>query len=273
MISNQLIVILFIITNTLNLIQSLQMKSNRFCIINCENSKTWSPIFFEEMFIKLLSQPDDEWTAINVANGDTLPHDLIEYKGVVITGSHFNCRDKESIPWFDNLCEFIRLASTKEQIRLYGGCFGCQIIAYALGGIVDYNPNKRFILKAETVVPNHSNFVNTFNIENPLDGYKVLVSHGDCVKVLPEHSVLLASSVSCSHEIYVTGKYKNILAFQSHPEFELQYAIKDRIWPRVVEDKKRLSAEEITVALESFKGFNNDDANKLGELISNFLHK
>jgi hypothetical protein len=35
--------------------------------------------------------------------------------------------------------------------RIYGGCFGHQIVAHALGGMVDYNPNERFILKAETI--------------------------------------------------------------------------------------------------------------------------
>ena len=45
--------------------------------------------------------------------------------------------------------------------RIYGGCFGCQIIAHALGGIVDFNPGKRFLLKAETieVVDNFENYL------------------------------------------------------------------------------------------------------------------
>ena len=45
--------------------------------------------------------------------------------------------------------------------RIYGGCFGCQIIAHALGGIVDFNPGERFLLKAETieVIDNFENYL------------------------------------------------------------------------------------------------------------------
>ena len=38
--------------------------------------------------------------------------------------------------------------------------FRCQIIAHALGGEVDYNPNKRFILKAETLFLSQPKFSN-----------------------------------------------------------------------------------------------------------------
>jgi GMP synthase (glutamine-hydrolysing) len=99
-------------------------------------------------------------------------------------------------------------------IKIYGGCFGCQVIAHALGGIVDYNPDKRFVLKLENI-----SFLQTSYQEEgekqdqkqmsqcddllQLSGreLKVIVSHGDCVLSLPRGAALLASSATCAHEV------------------------------------------------------------------------
>jgi GMP synthase-like glutamine amidotransferase len=124
----------------------------RFCVINCENSAAWKPIDFAEMFQQTLAQPNDVWTRCNVAMDEELPSDILTYQGLVITGSHFNCRDRERLPWFDKVCDIIRNASINAQPRIYGGCFGCQIIAFALGGVVDRNPQEKFVLRAERIV-------------------------------------------------------------------------------------------------------------------------
>lgn len=99
----------------------------------------------------------------------------------MITGSQFNCRNRDAHPWFDQLCQLIKEAAEKGRPRIYGGCFGCQIIAVALGGHVDYNPDRRFILKAEKILPN-KNFFDY--LPDPLgankrdDYYNIIVSHG-----------------------------------------------------------------------------------------------
>ena len=107
--------------------------------------------------------------------------------------------------------------------RLYGGCFGCQIIADALGGKVGYNPSpderKRFALLAETIlIPDPEEFTSpaardlaaSMTTKSP----KVIVSHGDCVLEMPEGSVKIASSASCNHEIFLAGQHLNILGVQ-----------------------------------------------------------
>jgi GMP synthase-like glutamine amidotransferase len=101
--------------------------------------------------------------------------------------------------------------------------------------------------------------------------YKLIVSHGDCVCVLPPESVLLGSSQTCANEMYLTGKYRNIFACQSHPEFEYEYCIKERIWPAVTETRKRLNDEEIKAAAESFENFNREDSKCLLSMIKSFL--
>lgn len=101
--------------------------------------------------------------------------------------------------------------------------------------------------------------------------YKLIVSHGDCVCVLPPESVLLGSSQTCTNEMYLTGKYRNIFACQSHPEFEYEYCIKERIWPAVTGTRKRLNDEEIKAAAESFENFNREDSKCLLSMIKSFL--
>ena len=146
---------------------------------------------------------------------------------------------------------------------LVGVCFGAQIIAHALGGEVGKNPNDRgFILLAETICFNSAlnnkpelrccrTAVKRIDDEEGLA--KILVSHGDsCVK-LPPHATLLASSRSCTNEVYTCGG--NVLCCQGHPEFDYDYAIVQRIWPAVVEKNKRLGEEEVAAAIASFVGY------------------
>jgi hypothetical protein len=72
--------------------------------------------------------------------------------------------------------------------------------------------------------------------------------------------------------MYVTGIYKNIFCCQSHPEFDYEYAIKDRIWKHVVEKNNRLSEAEILVAMESFEDYTSKDSKILLTMIKSFLH-
>lgn len=308
----------------------------------------------------------------------------------------------------------VLLYSIPRSPRIYAGCFGCQIVAYALGGVVSYNPDKRFVLKAETinVVHNFSEHLLSahpptaairdsteqaegveegeesslstekihgccsYNAQDPcavmrasvsraaynscpcpcnaltdsdlggdtigsnsvydiqgaddcvdlaavshalpialavesvrsetetacvsrqesedctdgegegctggaahtgskrstaIKALKIIVSHGDCVETLPPDSTLLGSSSSCTNEMYVSGSYRNIFSCQSHPEFEYDYCIKERIWPSVVTLNKRLNEEEIKTAVESFESHTRDDSEVLLGVIKSFL--
>jgi GMP synthase-like glutamine amidotransferase len=247
-------------------------RNKRFLVINCENSTAWNPISFADMFQKSFGQEDDVWDELSIAKGEVLDPSIHGYyDGIVITGSRFNVRD--SLPWYDTLCQFILDAANNGIPRIYGGCFGCQIIAKALGGNVDCNPSKRFVLKAEAIYPIEPYFSENLRCDDTdkKPFYRLIESHGDCVVTLPENAVRLASSETCQNEMYLAGKHKNILAAQSHPEFELGYAIRERIWPRVVDQLHRLNEEEVEIAKKSFDEFHPDDPQLINRLISRFL--
>ena len=275
----------------------------KYLVINCEDSKAWTTAAddgcgtFADMFRTKLSRVGDTWSSVNTAaNGDedTLSSLLDDaFDGVVITGSHYNIRDNR--PWFASLCELICTAAKEGYPRIYGGCFGCQIIAHALGGHVDRNPNQKFILRAESVTIDV-----TLLTRNLIPGYsshhmmmrllslnesscaestttattltlKLLESHGDCVCDLPPEAIRLGTSTSCVNEMFIAGKNNNILGCQSHPEFDLQLCIYDRILPAVMKNR-RLSEEERIAAVASFDGFVLDDSILMLDIISSFLH-
>jgi GMP synthase-like glutamine amidotransferase len=247
----------------------------KFCVIDCDHAPAWRERPFSAMFKMLLECPGDEWDIVHVDAGEAVPSKVDEYAGVVITGSRHCCRDADSLPWFEQLCTLVRTIYGKGSPQLYGGCFGCQIIAHALGGSVDKNPSGLFYLKAEILKQvNQFDIVLGENSSQPED-FKVLVSHGDCVLRLPPNSVVIAKSETCDHEIYScgAGAVHNILACQSHPEFELDYCVKQRIWPSVV-SSGRLTAEQQSEYQESFSEFSREiGSDQLMLVIKQFLHK
>jgi GMP synthase-like glutamine amidotransferase len=226
-------------------------------VLELDDSKAWSPISFGDMFTTHLSSPRLECSVIKVAAGAEFNVELLlsRFDAFVLTGSRFNCRDQDSLPWFQPLTELIRGVESDTTKRLYGGCFGCQVIAFALGGAVDYNLSGRFVLGAETItLAALAQAIPLFPSDKTT--VRAIVSHGDCVRTLPPtNSRLLGSSPSCQNEIFITGRFGNLLACQSHPEFDYEYAIAERIWPAVVEKNKRLSEKEVDTARASFASF------------------
>jgi GMP synthase (glutamine-hydrolysing) len=265
----------------------------KICILDCDDAKAWSPISFGDMFEEFVKAESDECVVVNIARENSLPANVFEFEVVVITGSRHNCRDGHNFPWFGPLCDLIRQAAATGAPRIYGGCFGCQVIGHALGGQVDYNPEKNMVLKAENIIVQPDLFAKYFGaayangpssptaVSDPSPTnvptselkttFNLIESHGDCVITLPPCAELLASSASCKHEVYVAGQHKNILACQSHPEFELQYSVHDRIWPEVVGRLQRLNEREIEEYKQTFDAYDGKDALFLRALIRAFL--
>ncbi|CAK4083077.1 unnamed protein product [Aphanomyces euteiches] len=169
----------------------------RFCVIHTEDAvDRWKERNFSDMFVDGLKSEGDSWVVINPATGDSLANVLDEgYDGIVITGSHYNVRDQ--LPWYEPLCDIIHHVAKTGMPRMYGGCFGHQIVAHALGGTAGYNP--RFVMKAETIKVLPA-FSKVFAAD--VTALQLLEVHGDCVVSLPPEAELLATSDSCAHEAY-----------------------------------------------------------------------
>ncbi|KAK3239011.1 hypothetical protein CYMTET_51030 [Cymbomonas tetramitiformis] len=170
----------------------------------------------------------------------------------LLHGSRFNAND-ESQEWITNLMLFIKEVYTKHtNTKLFGICFGCQLLARALGGACGRNPSGNIVMCAEQINPSlhllqREDFKHGFSsaADEPI---RVLQFHEDQVLKLPEEAELLASSPSAEVEMWSIGK--RVLAIQGHPELTpmmLRSSVKALV------TKGTLSKADEEATLASFK--------------------
>ncbi|TFK93407.1 class I glutamine amidotransferase-like protein [Polyporus arcularius HHB13444] len=181
---------------------------------------------FRELFRKSLpSHSDIEFIAdaFDVRNKQEYPENADIYDAVLLTGSSASAY--ENLDWINRLIEYVRfLAAEKPKIRIFGICFGHQIVARALGG---------------ECVPNGGNWeVGVTKIDLTETGKKLFgVSelnveqmHRDHVPAVPPSFHLLGSTpIAPNHgmvQLYdgaspdsVSPADVHIFTIQGHPEF------------------------------------------------------
>jgi len=220
----------------------------KFCVLHCEKAKQWEDM--DHHFQRHFEETGDEWKCFHVhKEGATFPS-FEDFKGFVITGSHNSAYDSD--PWIAKLLQWIRdfhrysKQHPEANLKLFGSCFGCQLIGEALGGHVERIPDdthktvfvdeSKMIYRVESVNPtSHFNsFIDKLNRNSgsqsqqyPPSSLALVESHGDQVRDLPPGSVHLASSISCHHEMFILDN--DILAIQSHPEWTLSEAERNTI--------------------------------------------
>ena len=196
--------------------------SRRFAVLDCEDAVKWDGHAIA--LSRLLSVDGEQWEHHRCWSGE-LPElsELHTYAGLVVTGSHHGANDDE--PWIDATRRFLAKAVVHGGVKVLGICFGCQLLAQALGGKVGPNPSGRFVLRREEIrcadaLTARDDFRAAAALVPPIasDPKKLalFVSHGDCVVALPPGASRLASSDSAETEIWSLGE--DVLAFQPHPE-------------------------------------------------------
>ncbi|KAL6690521.1 class I glutamine amidotransferase-like protein [Trichoderma pleuroticola] len=128
---------------------------------------------------------------------------------LLLTGSKHNSFEDD--PWILRLVEHIRTAYQTTEIPIVGVCFGHQIIARALGGVIQRNP------KGWEVSVDSINLTlkgrELFNCAS-LDLHQM---HRDAVLQLPDGIDNLGTSSVCGIQgLYAPGR---IFSLQAHPEF------------------------------------------------------
>lgn len=142
------------------------------------------------------------------------PNRVVDCDGYLITGSRASVYDDE--PWIVRLQDFVRELDDA-RAKTVGICFGHQLVAAALGGVVD---------RADV---GWGVGVHTWEVvdDEPwmrprLPGFRLLASHQDQVETLPPGARLLASSEFCPNAAFGIGGH--MFAVQGHPEFTKDYA-------------------------------------------------
>lgn len=169
---------------------------------------------YPRMMIDFISPflPDTEFETCSLIKNERLPR-LDHISSIIILGSPHGVYD--DIAWINPLMSFIQSAAYR-QIPQVGICFGHQIIAKAMGGIVEKAPNGWGI-------GCHSYDCRLENYWNSApQKLNLLVSHQDQVIEKPRDSIVLAHSSFTPNAILAYPDY-NILTCQAHPEYSLDF--------------------------------------------------
>ena len=166
---------------------------------------------FEDWMIEALAVCRSQVETVDVSVGEQLPA-FHQVSGVVITGSHAMVTEHHD--WSEYSAEWIKVAADK-QIPTLGICYGHQLIAYALGGSVDYMADGREV--GTLPVTLHPSAQEDALLHDLPEQILVQLSHRQAVMELPQDTVLLASSDRVPFEAFRYGD--RVWGMQFHPEF------------------------------------------------------
>jgi GMP synthase-like glutamine amidotransferase len=117
--------------------------------------------------------------------------------------------------WIEELKDFIRKRATKPA-KLIGICFGHQIIAQALGGVVIRSRYGWNVGVRPLAIKQRTSWM------QPTKKFLNLIfNHRDQVLRLPDGATLLAGDERCSVQMYTIEN--KILGIQAHPEYSAEY--------------------------------------------------
>ena len=217
-------------------------KEYRFALVDFEAAEKWSDNL--EVWKEALKLTDHPWKRYKAWNGEFPDEDELDaIQGVVIPGGAVSANDG----WAEGQA-FVKRLIERGKPQLYAGCFGSQLVAVSLGGIVGSNPAKKFCLQSEKIslLPGwykHPVLACIGSGPNrPLEHFKVrlLQSHGECVTQLPSDATLVASSKTTATEAWYVGS--NVLCMQAHPEWTPELLV-ERVLPALVR-KGRINESE-----------------------------
>lgn len=166
---------------------------------------------YPQMIVRQAGLTEDQVEVVDVLK-QPLP-DFSACAGVVITGSHAMVTD--NLPWSLAIETWIQ-QSRAHNIPILGICYGHQLIAKALGGMVDYHPQG---IEIGTVAV----FVNQENqADDPLfadlpSQFFAHATHSQSVRKLPPDAVHLAYNNFEANHAFRIGE--DIWGVQFHPEF------------------------------------------------------
>ena len=167
---------------------------------------------FERWFLRGMGLQSGELTVCNVFSDEPLPA-LATVDGIVISCSPAFLTD--FAPWNFVAAEFLRQANA-EGIPVLGVCYGHQLLAWAFGGSVDFNPRGREIgsvsIELEAAAQDDLLFG---GFPTSID---VQASHLQSVVQLPPGAQLLAGNDLDSNHGFRLGD--RAWGVQFHPEFD-----------------------------------------------------
>jgi GMP synthase (glutamine-hydrolysing) len=173
-----------------------------------------------EKVLKRLTKTDCNITILHPAcSDDYMPRgvSLDDFQGVVWTGSLLNIYDLGP-----SIVRQIELAKElfKKENKIFGSCWGLQVLTTAAGGTVRKNPKGLEAVIANNIVINSDGIKHSMYLNKP----KVFDSfcwHYDEIESPPSDAMVLSSNEKSSIQSLVFSRDKSeIWAVQYHPEFD-----------------------------------------------------
>lgn len=157
--------------------------------------------------------------------GEAVPHRLIDAQtagalpdpsalaGVVLSGSHSMVSDRE--PWSERLAQWLTQCVAAD-VPVLGICYGHQLLAHALGGVVSDRANHEFEIGTHTVTLNANAEGDPLFVSLP-QAFDAQLVHRQSVSRLPDGALLLAGSEGEACQAFRFGR--TAWGVQFHPEF------------------------------------------------------
>ena len=174
----------------------------------------------------------DAARVVDVTRGERLP-DATGFGGAVVTGSHDMVT--EHLPWSERTAEWLAGAVAR-QVPTLAICYGHQLLAYALGGDVNDNPQGAEYGTVAVALASEA-------AADPLLGgwmppLRVQVCHIQSVLRAPQGALRLAWNAHDSCQAFRAGPCA--WGVQFHPEFDAEVvrAYIDYMRPRLLSEKQ-----------------------------------
>lgn len=199
---------------------------------------------YQDMFISTINKANCDIKNLKLSFYDVesgqYPTDINECDVYMSTGSRYSVYENKE--WIMQLLAFIQsLYMVKKPF--VGICFGHQLIAQALGGVVEKSDKGWGIGVTTSKVIKKQPWM-----KPDLNSVNLVVSHQDQVIKLPKQAQVLTGNQFCPY--YMIQIDEHFLGIQGHPEFSTEYSKalmfsrKDRI-PKPVLDKGVQSLNQV----------------------------
>jgi GMP synthase-like glutamine amidotransferase len=209
---------------------------------------------FPAMFERMIRSANATvaFDVISIANGEPLPNPK-SLQAILITGSAAGVYD--GLDWIAPLEDFVREADARRK-PMVGVCFGHQLIAQAMGGVVRKSERGWGIGRHVYQVTPDNGVIDEAQLA-------IACSHQDQVIEAPATARTIMSSAFTPHAglLYDSG---TTLSVQPHPEFDAEFA------HELCEARAGIAPDSVVAAARASLAEPLDSA-KLGRAIARFL--